>query len=342
MQVFRKSTLRSIVVSLVVAIALTGTAFSAEKKKTTSKKTSAAAATPTPANVVAKVNGIPITREELDRATKFMLAQSQNKNELTAEQKKNADTAVLEQLISAELLYQAGKKLTIADIDSRVATQMKLGKGRFPSTAAYDKALKDSGLTEKELEEFARKEIYINNLIEQEIAAKITISDADAKKFYDENTDKFKQAESVQASHILIGVDPKLSAEEKGKAKEKAEGLLKRAKAGEDFAALAKDNSTCPSAPQGGNLGYFGKGQMVPEFEKAAFSLKPGEISNLVETKFGYHIIKVTDKKAAGTVSFDEAKKEIANYLKIQKIQQNISAHVEKLRKEAKIEIVKS
>jgi len=340
MHVFMKSTLRSIVVALVVAIALTGTAFSAEKKKATAKKTEVVSATP--ANVVAKVNGIPITRAELDRATKFMLAQSRNKNELTAEQKKNADSAVLEQLISAELLYQAGKKLKIADVDSRIAAQLKLGKSKFPSTAAYDKALKDSGLTEKELEEFARKEIYINNLIEQEIASKVTISDDEAKKFYDENTDKFKQSESVQASHILIGVDPKLTAEEKAKLKEKAEALLKRAKAGEDFAALAKDNSTCPSKAQGGNLGFFGKGQMVPEFEKAAFSLKPGEISDVVETKFGYHIIKVTDKKAEGTVAFSDAKNDIVNYLKIQKIQQNISAFVDKLRKEAKVEIINS
>lgn len=340
MHIFRKSTLRSIGVSLVVAIALTGTAFSAEKKKTASKKTSAVSSPP--ANVVAKVNGVAITRAELDRATKFMLAQNQNQKELTAEEKKKADAAVLEQLISAELLYQAGKKLKIADVDSRIANQIKLGKSKFPSTAAYDKALKDSGLTEKELEEFARKEIYINNLIEQEIASKVTISDADAKKFYDENTDKFKQSESVQASHILIGVDPKLTADEKAKAKEKAEGLLKRAKAGEDFATLAKDNSTCPSKAQGGNLGYFGRGQMVPEFEKAAFALKSGEISDIVETKFGYHIIKVTDKKAAGTVAFDDAKNDIANYLKIQKIQQNISAFVDKLRKEAKVELVNS
>ncbi len=340
MHAFRKSTLRSIVVSLVVTIALAGTAFSADKKKTSSKKTAAVASTP--ANIVAKVNGSPITREELDRAMKFMLAQNQIKKELTADEKKKAESAVLDQLISAELLYQAGKKLPIADIDSRVEAQMKQGKSKFPSTEAYDKALKASGLTEKNLEEFARKEIYINNLIEKEIASKISISDAQAKKFYDENGDKFKQPETVQASHILIGVDPKASAEEKAKAKEKAEALLKRAKAGEDFAALAKANSTCPSAPQGGDLGYFSKGQMVPEFEAAAFALKPGEISNVVETKFGYHIIKVTDKKPARTIPFSDAKKDIVNYLKVQKIQQSISELVDKLHKEGKIEIVKS
>jgi len=338
MQAFRKSTLRSIVVSLVVAIALAGTAFSAEKKKSSSKKTAVVA--PATSSVVAKVNGAPITREELERALKFMLAQNPSKKELTAEEKKKAETAVLEQLISAELLYQAGKKLAIADIDNRVEAQMKQGKAKFPSTEAYDKALKASGLSEKDLKEFARKEIYINNLIEKEIASKVTISDDQAKKFYDENIEKFKQPETVQASHILIGVDAKASAEEKSKAKEKAAALLKRAKAGEDFAALAKSDSTCPSAQQGGNLGFFAKGQMVPAFETAAFSLKPGEISDVVETQFGYHIIKVTDKKPAGTVPLADAKKEIVNYLKIQKIQQDITAFVDKLRKEGKIEIV--
>lgn len=340
MQAFKKSNLRSIVVSLIVAIALTGTAFSAEKKKPVAKKTTAASVTST--GIVAKVNGTPITQVELDRATKFMLAQSKTKKELTAEQKKEANSAVLDQLISAELLYQAGKKLKIADIDKRIEAQMKLGKSKFPSTAEYDKALKESGLTEKELEEFARKEIFINNLIESDIASKVTVTETDAKKFYDDNADKFKQPETVQASHILIGIDPKASADEKNKAKEKAAVLLKRAKAGEDFAKLAKDNSTCPSAAQGGNLGYFGKGQMVPAFETAAFSLKSGEISEVVETQFGYHIIKVTDKKPAGTVPFADAKKEIIDYLKIQKIQQDISKYVEKLRKEAKIEIMNS
>jgi len=338
MQAFRKSTLRSIVVSLVVAIALAGTAFSAEKKKSSSKKTTVVS--PATSGIAAKVNGTPITREELDRAMQFMLAQSQNKKELTAEEKKKAESAVLEQLISAELLYQAGKKLPIADINSRVETQIKQGKTKFPSTEAYEKALKTSGLSEKDLEEFARKEIYINNLIEKDIASKITISDEQAKKFYDENIDKFKQPETVHASHILIGVDPKATAEEKSKAKEKADALLKRAKAGEDFAALAKANSTCPSAPQGGDLGSFGKGQMVPAFEAAAFALKPGEISGVVETQFGYHIIKVIDKKAAGTIAFSEAKNEIINYLKIQKIQQSISELVDKLRKEGKVEII--
>lgn len=337
MRRFGKSTLRSVVAMLVASVTLAGASYAADKNKTSDKSAEIKPLKAT--GIVATVNGVPLYRKELDRAMQFMLAQRHVTQELTAEQKNAAEQAVLDQLISAELLYQAGKKLKIDDIEKRVDAQITAGKSKFPDTAAYDKALKENGLTEKNLREFARKEIYINNLIENNIASKVTVTDADAKKFYDENIEKFKQPETVQASHILIGVADNATADEKKNAREKAEALLKRVKAGEDFAALAKANSTCPSSAQGGDLGYFSKGQMVPEFDTVAFSLKPGETSGIVETKFGYHIIKVLDKKPAGTIPFSEAKKEIINFLKINAIQQGINQLVEKLRQEAKVVI---
>ncbi len=194
------------------------------------------------------------------------------------------------------------------------------------------------GNAEKDLKEFTRKDIVITTLIEKDIVAKINISDADAKKFYDENSEKFKQDESVKASHILIGVDAAASAEDKKKAKEKADGILKKIKAGDDFAALAKSDSTCPSSKQGGDLGLFSKGQMVAPFEKAAFALKPGEVSDVVETQFGYHIIKLTEKKEAGTTKFDDVKTKIVDYLKNQKIQKGIGDYLAELKSKAKIE----
>ncbi|HOP41017.1 MAG TPA: peptidylprolyl isomerase [Geobacteraceae bacterium] len=338
MQTFGKSVLRPIIATLVVTIGLSGAAFAAAKKKEPGKDAEDLPRLKT-TGVIATVNGVPLYRPELDRALKFMLAQRQVKKDLTSNEINTAEHAVLDQLISAELLYQAGKKSKIDDIEKRIDSQINIGKSKFSDKALYDKALKESGLTEKNLREFARKEIYINNLIEKEISSKISVSDTDAKKFYDENVDRFKQPETVQASHILIGVSADATAKEKNKAREKAESLLKRVKAGEDFATLAKTNSTCPSASQGGNLGYFSKGQMVPEFETVAFSLKPGETSEIVETKFGYHIVKVIDKKPAGTIPFPEAKQEIINYLKIAEIQQGINQLVGKLRKEGTIVI---
>jgi peptidyl-prolyl cis-trans isomerase C len=255
---------------------------------------------------------------------------------------KNAKTAILNKLIDAELLYQAGQKLGVKDLDKQTDELFAQKKKQFGSPAEYEKALKETNLTEKDLKLLIRKDIVINNLLGKEVADKVKVSDDEAKKFYDDNKDKFKTEESVRASHILIGVGEKASAEDKKKAKEKAEAIRKRLLAGEDFAAVAKKESTCPSAPQGGDLGFFSKGQMVPEFEKAAFALKPGEISDVVETKFGYHIIKVQEKKPAGTVSFDEAKKNIEQYLKGQKVQKGVNEYLEKLRKDAKIEITKS
>jgi peptidyl-prolyl cis-trans isomerase C len=144
----------------------------------------------------------------------------------------------------------------------------------------------------------------------------------------------------VRASHILLGVDASASADEKQKAKTKAEDILKKVKAGEDFAKLAKDNSTCPSSAQGGDLGFFGKGQMVPAFEQAAFSLKTGDVSEVVETQFGYHIIKLTEKKEAETVKLDEVKDRISDYLKNQKMQKAVTDFLNGVKGNSKVEIL--
>lgn len=314
-----------------------GHAFGEETKASQAKP--AAAAKTSPTDPVAKVNGTPITRGELERASKVMAEQrNMGQQHTSAAAMKQINDFTLNQLISAELLYQAGSKLKIKDLEKQVNDKVAEGKARFPDNAAYEAALKSADLTPKELEVLIRKDIVINNLVDKEVGSKIVVTDADAKKFYDENIDKFKQGEMVRASHILCGVDPKATAEEKKKAKEKAEALLKEIKGGKDFAELAKKNSTCPSSKQGGDLGFFGRGQMVPAFEAAAFALKPGQISDVVETQFGYHIIKVTDKKAASTVPFSDVKDKIKDYLKNLQRQKAVGEYIEQLKGKAKIE----
>jgi len=292
-----------------------------------------------PADPLARVNGTVINRGEVDRAVKVMLAQSRMSQPLPPETMKRAEEAALDQLTSAELLYQAALKLEIKDLDKQIEEKVAKNREKFPSEEAFEKALKEVDMTLKEMKEFTRKDIIIGNFVEKQFADKTAVSDADAKAFYNENLERyFKKSESVKASHILIGADEKASAEDKKKAKEKAEALLKRVKKGEDFAALAKSDSTCPSSAQGGDLGNFGKGQMVPAFEKAAFGLKPGEVSDVVETQFGYHIIKLTEKHEASTETFEETKKKIVDHLKREKVQKALSSFVEDLKKTAKIE----
>ena len=343
MNMLKKSVATSLVTALAVLSIQTVVACADETKTPQAKNETAPAAKSSmpqtsPTDVLAKVNGTPITRAEVDRAVKILLAQSRVTQQPDPETMKKAEDAALDQLVNAEVVYQAGLKLEIKDLDKQVSDKAAQGKARFPSPSEYEAALKANNITEKEILELIRRDIVIGNLFEKDVTGKLTVSEADVKKFYDENQDKFKKPESYHASHILIGVKPEASSEEKQKAREKTESIRKRIAAGEDFAALAKAESSCPSSAQGGDLGFFGKGEMVPPFENATAALKPGEISGVVETQFGYHIIKLVEKKEGGTVKLDEAKDDIQNYLKQLKAQKAVSEYVAKLKSSAKIE----
>ena len=343
MNLLKKSVTTSLLTTFAVLSFQTVIACADELKTPQAKSETAPATTHTipltsPTDVLAKVNGTPITRAEVERAAKILLSQNRVPQNPDAETMKKAEDAALDQLINAEVVYQAGLKLEIKDLDKQVSDKAAQGKARFPSPAEYEAALKANNLTDKDILELIRKDIVIGNLFDKDVTSKLTVSETEVKKFYDENQDKFKKPESYHASHILIGVKPEATSEEKQKAREKAESIRKRIVAGEDFAALAKAESSCPSSAQGGDLGFFGKGEMVPPFENATAALKPGEISGVVETQFGYHIIKLVEKKEGGTVKLDEAKDDIQNYLKQLKAQKAVSEYVAKLKSSAKIE----
>ena len=290
-------------------------------------------------DTVARVNGVAISAQELKRASKVMLA-GQRGMVPSADQQKEFEKQALTQLISAELLYQAGQKLEIKDLEKQVDDKFAQGKAKFAKSEDFAKAMKEMDMEEKDLRDYTRRDLIITNFVEKNIIPKVKVSEEDARKFYDENPDKFTRPETVKASHILLGVDPKASAEEKKAAREKAEKLHKELKAGADFAALAKVNSTDSSSQQGGDLGYFAKGQMVPDFEKVAFALKPGEISDVVETPFGYHIIKLVEKKPTEKVDFKDVKPRIEEFLKNQKVGAAVNDYLEEARKTGKIEML--
>lgn len=288
---------------------------------------------------VEKVNGSPITRADLDRAVKALLAQGGAPSKVSPEDMKKASDAALNQLTSAELLYQAAQKLEIKDLDQQVSVSIARNKAGYPSEADFQKALQGAGLTLQEMRELARKDIVINNFIQKHFAPGVTVSEDEAKKFYNDNKEKtFTKGERIGVSHILIGVAKNASPEARKQAKEKAVSLLKRLKEGEDFATVARKESTSPTKEQGGELGVLGRGQTVPLFEKAAFALKAGEISDVVETQFGYHIIKVTQKFPPSMENYPEVKVKIAGYLKREKIRNLVNAYVEEQRRKASIE----
>ncbi|HVO76588.1 MAG TPA: peptidylprolyl isomerase, partial [Candidatus Bathyarchaeia archaeon] len=166
------------------------------------------------------------------------------------------------------------------------------------------------------------------------------VTEQDARAFYDNNEKRFVQPERVHASHILIGVNKDDADSTRTRKKADAQHILRELKKGADFADEARKYSTDPNKAQGGDLGYFERGRMVPEFEKAAFALKSGQMSGVVETPLGYHIIKVIDHAPASTVPFDQAKQNIEQYLGNQKKQQAITSYFDSLRSVSKIQYV--
>jgi len=167
-------------------------------------------------------------------------------------------------------------------------------------------------------------------------------TEQEARLFYDNNEDRFVQSERVRASHILLTVNKDETDAARAQKKAEAQRILGELKKGTDFAEAARKYSGCPSKEQGGDLGYFERGRMVPEFETAAFGLKTGQLSGVVETQFGYHIIKVTDHAKASTVPFDQAKQNIEQYLAQQKKQQALTAYFDSLRSVSKIQFLDS
>lgn len=243
---------------------------------------------------------------------------------------------ILDQMINTEVVYQQATKDKLLPSTEQVNKKLDELKKNIDKDEKYKKEMEKIGVNDEFLKNQQEMDLALQNYKEN-FDKETKISDQDLQKYYDEHKKEYYKDE-VKASHILISTQDKngkpLSEEKKKEAKEKAEKLLKQAKSGEEFSKLAKENSDDPgSAANGGDLGFFTKGQMVPEFEKAAFALKPGQISEIVETDFGYHIIKVTDK-VDEQIPFKDVKESIKTTL----LNEKFTTQIQKLIKDSKIE----
>lgn len=295
---------------------------------------------------VADVNGTKITLGQYEFMLKMNKASVEStiggaegwekKDQSGQTYKDKYKTLVLDQMINTELLAQNAEKEGIKVTDKEIQSSYNDLKTYVNSDEQIKKSAEDLGISDDFLKEQAKLSLLIQKS-QEKFYSEEKVSDSEMKKYYDEHIDEYKKDE-VEASHILIKTTddqnkPLPEAEQK-KAKEKAEKVLKEVKAGGDFAELAKKYSQDPgSAEQGGSLGTFGKGMMVKEFEDVAFGMEPGQVSNLVKTDFGYHIIKVTDR-IKETTSFDEAKEGIKEEILKNKYGEKIA----ELQKKAKIE----
>ena len=292
-----------------------------------------------PGDMIAVVNGTIITQGELDRVLDYELRRAaQSGQQIPDAQMPKIENSILDSLIVSELLFQESKKQGIQVKPETVTEQLTIVKQRFPSEAEFKKALDENKLTESKIKADIKRDMAIQQLIDKEVDQKVKITDEEGKTFYDTNPQLFQQPEQVKASHILIKVDEGASEENKAEARKKIKEIQQKVQKGEDFAELAKTYSEGPSAPRGGDLNFFGRGQMVKPFEDAAFSLEPNETSDIVETKFGYHLIKVVDKQPAKKIAYADVQDRINKHLKDQKLRTERQLYFDKLKKDAKIE----
>ncbi len=301
-------------------------------------------------DVVAKVNGVEIKSAPI----KFQLSSSMRKGKrpFSPAEKREIVSSLVDKEIVRELVHQEGKA-TKVEIDSESVEKEFQGVMKpYKDKADFQKALDARGLTEDELRNSIEVDLIAKKLIDDQVRGKVKITDEDVKSYYDSNQEKFFRPESYRAHHIFISIFPpelmkttpvkelnERREELDKEAKKKIADILAELKSGGDFAELAKKYShDLGSAPNGGDLDFIYKGVFDPAFDEAVSKLKVGEVSDVVDTSYGYHIIKLGETKPAEQATFDEMKEAIQKHLFLEQAKLKVEKFVQKLRKNATIE----
>ncbi len=293
-----------------------------------------------PNEPVQKVNGSVITRAAVQRRLQLLLDRRGPVQPTGLEEIRLLRREALEQLIAAELLYQEAGKSPVKNLDELVAQRIEQYRNRLPSDDAFARSLEEAGLSLPLLQQEVRKELVVSDFVDNTFGQKVSVSEEEALSFYEENREKFKTGSSVRASQILVAVKEPCGERDRKEALEKAERLLQRVRQGENFGVIAQMESDCASKVRGGDLGFFSRGDANPRIGQMAFALKPGEISNIVQTPYGYHILKLTEKRPPRLETYDEARVEIFQLLKREKTMKLAAEHVAQLRARARVERV--
>lgn len=296
------------------------------------------AAADAPAGQIAQVNDTVLLRQDLDREMKLVsLKLARQGRPVDAQLLKRYEGEIRDTLINRTLLLQQAQSAGIDVKDSAVAKALDEFKAAFNDETAYQKALTEMGFSEAMLKSQIEHGLTIKALIDKEVLQKVSVSDQQVRAYYDDNPNLFRKPEQVKASHILVQVPADAPETKQAEALAAIQALKRRLDNGENFAALAQENSDCPSKTKGGDLGFFGREQMVPPFSEAAFALQPGQTSDVVQTRFGYHLIRVTERQAEQTMAFNEVKEAISARLQQEQEGKMIDAYLEKLKEHADI-----
>jgi peptidyl-prolyl cis-trans isomerase SurA len=282
------------------------------------------------------VNGEIITQGEIEKLMIPVYEQTRRmyKGKELLNRLEEARQDIVQQLIEERLITSEAKRLNLEVDDQEVEDKINESVKRFGSRAALEGALKEQRITMKELRAKYREQIMNRRLIDQKVGAKITVSPTEIEDYYNSHPEQFIQPESVKLRNILI--KPKSDADAP-KALKQANEILRRLKEGCDFEGLARTYSEGPGADEGGIMGYAGRGDLLPEIEKAVFSVKEGEVTDIVKTQMGYHIFKVEERRQSEPLKLSQVRRDVEEAIFREKMRQKLKGWLEGLKKNAYI-----
>lgn len=262
--------------------------------------------------VVAIVNGAELTDADLNQEINILMPMNQSfHGKISEEKTKKISADAMKNLVDSELMAQDAAAKGIKIPSSILDEEFNKMVSKFKTKENLVEAYQSAGFTEKSFKRIIERKLLAEKNRLAEIDNAVSITPEKVKKHYTTNVAKYSKPEEFRASQILVKVDPSSNKEEKAALAARAEKLLKRIQAGEGFEEVASNESDDPSRVKGGDLGYFHAGQTVTEFEEALVKLKTGETSGIVETLYGFHIIRLTEKRAPRLVSFDEIQEKL-------------------------------
>jgi peptidyl-prolyl cis-trans isomerase C len=288
--------------------------------------------------ILARVNNEAVERWEVETALREI--EIGNVHPIPSSQRAEMTRAVLDRIIAHHLVAQEARarKLQVSEAD--VDADIERIRTEFPSEQAFDEALTSFRTSREQLRRQRRLSLEVAGFVRATITPSVSVSSAEVDGYYRDNLERFQQPETVRASHIFVRTLPGATEEEKAAARAKAVTIRNQLSAGADFAKLAGEQSEDPgSAAQGGNLGTFPRGQMDPSFDAAVFALEVNGLSDIVETGFGFHVVKVHERHAAVTAPLETVRGDIRELLLDRGQQEKLDAFVEQAKAKATIEI---
>ena len=290
-----------------------------------------------PQKPVAKVNDTVLTVTDLEKAVNEIMPAGVFHGGFSSEKRMSQRPKALEKMIDKELFYQEAVRKGLSAEDE-IDVDIKKTIKRLKGEKNYRAALKKAGLSEKQYKETLRKKHLVKKFIDEEVKDRAAASDKEIQNYYEKNKKKYFRPEARRIRNILIKVPPNASSKDRALKKQRAQEVIDKIKAGEDMSMVAWDYSDDPYRVKGGDYGLVHRGRLDPDLEKKVFKLEPGRLSGIIETRFGYHVVKVEEVKAPEQMSLEDVSEKIKKELTEKKEEQIREALIKNLRGKAKIE----